>query len=170
MLRHLLPVLDHFELGINSARTSLVDGKIIAGFQLVYDQLSTTLSEEGLSRVEARGEAPFDPQTQECVSYIPSEEHPANTIVAETRRGYRLGGRILRAAQVVVSSGPPAPSGETGARAKTHPESAVEVADKPTAGEPKDTGPPKTACHRSQTPGMAPDRQTAKQTQEEQQA
>ena len=46
----------------------------------------------------------------ESVAMIPSGAHPRDTVVEETRRGYTLGGRLLRAAQVVVSSGPAADS------------------------------------------------------------
>jgi molecular chaperone GrpE (heat shock protein) len=43
----------------------------------------------------------------EAVTTVPSEEYPAGAILAETRRGYRLGHRVLRHAQLVVSRGPP---------------------------------------------------------------
>ena len=54
----------------------------------------------------------FDPNFHEAVTHVPSEEEPADTIIAVTRHGYKLGGQLLRASQVVVSSGPsekPAP-------------------------------------------------------------
>ena len=35
-----------------------------------------------------------------------SEEHPENIIIEETRKGYRLGSYVLRASQVIVSTGP----------------------------------------------------------------
>jgi len=142
LLSRLLPVLDHFELGLNSAHINRMDGQIVAGFQFVYDQLSAVLTEEGLSRIEARERSAFDPHTHECVSHVTSEEHPENMIVAETRRGYRLGRKVLRAAQVVVSSGPRAPAGGDGSGAKTKPESADNSPDKGPTGEAANTGPP----------------------------
>lgn len=109
LLRGLLPVVDHFELGLRKATLHHAESAVMAGFQLVYDQMIGALREAGLTPVDAEGQV-FDPQRHEAVSHVPSEEFPVDTIITQTRRGYRLGNRLLRAAQVVVSSGPQAPS------------------------------------------------------------
>jgi hypothetical protein len=36
---------------------------------------------------------------------MPSEKSPENTVIGEIRKGYMLGGRLLRPARVVISSG-----------------------------------------------------------------
>ena len=59
---------------------------------------------------EAPGE-PFDPHVHEALSHQPSEQ-PEGVIAAVWQRGYRLGDRIVRAARVVVSSGPARAEGE----------------------------------------------------------
>jgi molecular chaperone GrpE len=41
----------------------------------------------------------------EAISHQPSD-HPEGAISAVWQRGYRLGDRVVRAARVVVSSGP----------------------------------------------------------------
>ena len=51
----------------------------------------------------------FDPNFHEAITHVPSDEHPADTVVTETRRGYLLGDKLLRASQVIVSSGPAVP-------------------------------------------------------------
>jgi molecular chaperone GrpE len=64
--------------------------------------------------ISAEGQI-FDPNFHEAITNIPSDEHPADTVVTETRRSYLLGDKLLRAAQVIVSSGPavpPPPSAE----------------------------------------------------------
>ena len=107
LLEELLPVLDHFEMGMETARTQKVEPSVLEGFKLVYDQLLGVLLKSGLEPIDAM-DTDFDPHRHECISHLPSEHVPADRVIAQTRRGYRLGDYILRAAQVVVSSGPPA--------------------------------------------------------------
>ncbi len=101
----LLTVLDHFELGLKNAEDLNVAPEVIKGFALVNDQLKSVLGKYGLSPVNA--EEAFDPNLHEAISYVASPEVPADHILAMTRRGYKLGERLLRPAQVVVSQGPP---------------------------------------------------------------
>ena len=68
-------------------------------------QLADLLHRRGLEEIEAEPGEPFDPHVHEALSHQPSE-HPEGTIAAVWQRGYRLGDRIVRAARVVVSSGP----------------------------------------------------------------
>ena len=67
------------------------------GFQLVYDQLLRALGKFKLTPVDAEGKE-FDPHLHEAITYMPSEVHPAESVIAQTRRGYELGSRLLRAA------------------------------------------------------------------------
>ena len=101
----LLPVLDNFELGLRTSATLHAAPAVRDGFQMVFDQLQAVLRKVGVIPFEASG--PFDPHLHEAVTHAPSAEHPADTIVTQLRRGYRLGDKLLRPAQVVVSSGPP---------------------------------------------------------------
>ncbi len=109
LIRELLPVLDHFEIGMKTAVEHGVDEAVRQGFQLVYDQLTGALAKFGLEPVDAAGQ-PFDAHAHEAVTQMPSVEIPAGTVTQQVRRGYRLGGRLLRPAQVIVSSGPPEPT------------------------------------------------------------
>lgn len=111
ILQEILPVMDHFEMGMNTAVQHETESSVVEGFQLVYDQLQGVLRRFEVEAVDAEG-APFDPHLHEAMTYIPSEEHPAETVIAQTRRGYTHAGRLLRAAQVVVSSGPSEPEAE----------------------------------------------------------
>jgi molecular chaperone GrpE len=111
IVEQLLPVLDTFELGMANAEQSEADSSMVEGFQLVYQQTLATLKKFGLEPLHAEGE-PFDPHHHEAITHLPSPDVPADHVMTQTRRGYRLGDRLLRAAQVVVSSGsPPAEEG-----------------------------------------------------------
>lgn len=108
LICELLPVLDHFELGLKTAQDRPTESAVRDGFRMVHEQLMGVLKRAGLQAVDAH-ESVFDPHLHEAVSQVPSAEHPADAIVAQTRRGWRLGDKLLRPVQVVVSSGPGAP-------------------------------------------------------------
>jgi molecular chaperone GrpE len=108
LMTDLLPVLDHFELGLHNAGKTEAAAPLRSGFQLVYDQLLGVLRKYGLTPLDAAASA-FDPHLHEAVAHVPSDEYPTDAIVEQVRRGYRLGERLLRPVHVVVSSGPGAP-------------------------------------------------------------
>ena len=47
----------------------------------------------------------FDPNFHECVSYEESTEYPEDKVSKIIRTGYKLNGRLVRPATVVVSKG-----------------------------------------------------------------
>ena len=47
----------------------------------------------------------FDPNFQECVAHDPSDTVPENKVIRVMRSGYKIHGRLVRPASVVVSSG-----------------------------------------------------------------
>jgi len=99
----MLPVIDHFEMGLKSAETLQAYGSVTDGFRLVYNQLLGLLKKFNVTPIDAIGEI-FDPHHHEALTHMPSDQ-PAETVVEQVRKGYLLGGKLLRAAQVVVSSG-----------------------------------------------------------------
>ncbi len=111
LLLDLLPALDHFELGLRTAIAHKAEKSVVDGFQMVFDQMMDALKKNGLSPIDAEGHV-FDPHRHEAISHVPSEDHPAETIITQTRRGYLLGNKLLRAAQTVVSKGPAEKNGD----------------------------------------------------------
>ncbi|NCA82899.1 MAG: nucleotide exchange factor GrpE [Opitutae bacterium] len=107
LLLDLLPVLDHFELGLADSAKSGAPAAFTEGFQLVCNQFRAVLEKAGVQAIDAEGAA-FDPHLHEAITHLPSDAVPEGHVAAQTRRGYKLGDRLLRAAQVVVSSGPAA--------------------------------------------------------------
>ena len=105
LLLEVLPVLDHYELGLQTAEQHNADQAVVDGFKLVFDQFQNVLKKFNLSPIEAVGEA-FDPHKHEALTHMPSEEYAAEVCSNQVRRGYMFGDKLLRAAQVVVSSGP----------------------------------------------------------------
>ncbi len=104
----LLPVLDHMQLGLKAAaehKEHTAAGAIRDGMALIYDQILGVLTQFGLSVLDVAGR-PFDPQQCEAMAALPSESVPEGAVLDVVRAGYRLRGKLLRPAQVIVSSGP----------------------------------------------------------------
>ena len=106
----LLPVLDHLDLALEAAQAHGSEDVLVEGVQLVAEQMASVLNRFGVVAIDGQGHE-FDPNLHEAISSMPSAEAAENTIVQQTRRGYRLGDKLLRPAQVIVSSGPPVPGG-----------------------------------------------------------
>ena len=109
LMLELLPVIDHIQLAIKSAMDHKADAAFQEGLQLIADQLMNTLSKFGLEPFDS-DKQPFDPNLHEAINYLPSETEPEGIIITQSRQGYRFKNKILRPAQVVVSSGPPKPA------------------------------------------------------------
>jgi molecular chaperone GrpE len=112
----LLGVIDNLELGLRAAREHNADRSFVEGYELVLSELLGVLERAGLERIETVGRE-FDPNLHEAISHLPSPEHDEGIIMHEVRSGYRFTGRLLRAPQVTVSSGPPAAAPAAGSEA-----------------------------------------------------
>ena len=105
LMEEVLPVLDHMDMALEAAQKHDELGALTDGFRLVGEQLKSSLEKFGLTAIEAEGQ-PFDPNLHEAIAHVPSESAPEDVVTAQVRTGYKLGNRLLRAARVVVSSGP----------------------------------------------------------------
>ena len=77
---------------------------MIEGIILVRTQLLSVLQEEGLERIPVLGLA-YDPSVAEAVETRPVDEpEHDHVVVKELLRGYRLNGRVARAARVAVGA------------------------------------------------------------------
>jgi molecular chaperone GrpE len=96
--RVLVPIIDVLDT-VDRAREH---GELEDGFQTVADQLERVVAGLGLTKFGVPGE-PFDPNLHEALSHIgedPDVEVTTCKVVAKA--GYRIGDRVVRAAQVLV--------------------------------------------------------------------
>lgn len=103
LIRDLLPVVDNLERALSHAGEPTE--ALAQGVEMVLKQLSDVLAARGVEVIPSEG-APFDPNVHEALSQQPSDLHPADAVMTEWMRGYRIGDTVLRPAKVVVSSGP----------------------------------------------------------------
>lgn len=106
LVGELLPVLDNLERALDASEHH-EEAKVAEGVHMVKQQLAGLLARRGLEEITCKPGDEFDPHVHEALSHQPSDQ-PEGTVAAVWQRGYRLGDRVVRAAQVVVSSGPPA--------------------------------------------------------------
>ena len=105
VVESLLPVLDNMKLGLQAAENHPEAKDVTIGFKMVDEQLKKSLCEQGLEELVPDGEA-FDPNLHECIAQQPSDEIKEDHVLQTVRAGYRLNDRLIRAANVIVSSGP----------------------------------------------------------------
>ena len=72
--------------------------------QLVYDSFLKALKEHGAEPFDSVGKE-LDPEMMEAIATLPSDEVEEGKVSNEVKRGWTLKEKLLRAAQVVVSSG-----------------------------------------------------------------
>lgn len=105
IVRDLLPVLDNVDRAVASAEKNHDSALLLEGFKLVRQQLASLLQQHHCVVIPAEG-AEFDPQYHAAILQQPSADVPANHVTMVTQPGYQLHDRVVRPAQVIVSSGP----------------------------------------------------------------
>jgi molecular chaperone GrpE len=73
-----------------------------AGVELIHRQLGELLRKRGVTPIDALG-TDFDPHLHQAVAYEETPGAREGEVVAEMRKGYRLGERLLRPALVRVA-------------------------------------------------------------------
>jgi molecular chaperone GrpE len=114
----LLGVLDDFRRALQPASgekeegprrvESIPQGELAAidshlsGMKLIYDKLMNALIGRGVSQFDPIDQ-PFDPQFHDAVMQMPSEKEEG-TIIGVVSPGYKMNGKVIRHAKVIVAS------------------------------------------------------------------
>ncbi|MBL3588528.1 MAG: nucleotide exchange factor GrpE [gamma proteobacterium endosymbiont of Lamellibrachia anaximandri] len=108
----LLQVWDSLELGHQAAQEESADvEKLQEGTELTLRLLKTVMEKNGVEQVDPTGEI-FNPEFHQAMSMQERDDVEPNTVVAVVQKGYRLNGRLIRPAMVMVSKVPSAPVDE----------------------------------------------------------
>lgn len=103
IVREILPAIDDLERAL---ATPAADEPAVAyrrGVELIHRQLLDVLRKRGVEPLQTIGKD-FDPNWHEAVAHDPAlDGRRDGEITAELRRGYRIGQRLLRPAQVKVA-------------------------------------------------------------------
>ena len=100
----LLPVVDSLEQGIETSQNATDIAALREGMAMTNKMLITTMEKQGLIQVHPHGEK-FNPEFHEAMSMIESTEIAEDHVITVFQKGYRLNGRLVRPARVIVSRG-----------------------------------------------------------------
>ena len=102
LIYEFLPILDNFEMALHHVKNTTEPKKIIEGIELIERQFHNILKKEGLEVIETKGKK-FNPHIHEAIMHEGTNKYPEDIIIEELRKGYILGGKVIRPAQVKVA-------------------------------------------------------------------
>lgn len=105
LVRDLLPVVDNLERALGAPQPAGDASGLLEGVKMVATQLTAALAQHQCERIDAEG-APFDPHFHQAIAQEPSDRYPAGVVTRAVQAGYKLHDRVIRPAQVFVSTGP----------------------------------------------------------------
>lgn len=101
VVRSLMPVLDTFDAAVDAEPKTDTEKQLYSGMLNTREQLLSALKEQGLEVIPTIDET-FDPEVHEPVG-APARDGDL-VVTQELRRGYRLNGKLLRAALVAIEA------------------------------------------------------------------
>lgn len=104
ILYEILPVIDNLEMALSHASDDVSEG-LVKGVQITLREFQRVIEKFGLIPIEAFGK-PFDPSVHHAMSQVVRPDVGDRTVVEEYRKGYMLGGKVLRPSLVAVSKRP----------------------------------------------------------------
>ena len=105
-LMPILKIFDVFELAIKASAKSDDIAAIRRGLDMVMTEFSKDIASFGVERIEDASGRDFDPTIHDAVMRSASDLFAEGKVIAQLNGGYRVSGRVIKAAQVIVSSGP----------------------------------------------------------------
>ena len=103
VIKDILPVLDDFERALQNMEKNGNEADL-QGVTLIYNKLKDTLKKKGLEEIEAMG-AEFNTDEHEALTMIPApEEDKKGKVLDVIQKGYKLNGKVIRFARVVVGN------------------------------------------------------------------
>ena len=105
LLNDLMTVVDNLGRAIGAAEQSEGQVGLLDGVKMVTSQLMGALEKHHCTEIQADGQ-PFDPNLHEAIAQQPSDEYAVGIVMMTTQAGFQLNDRVVRPAQVIVSTGP----------------------------------------------------------------
>lgn len=102
-LEGVISALDDLDLAFQNIPDEL-DGQLVGwveGFRLVQRKLHKILDDQNVMFIDTAGE--FNPNFHEAISYEDVADKSEGQIIAEVRKGYQIGNRVIRPALVRVA-------------------------------------------------------------------
>src|SRR5512139_3298619 len=98
----LLPVVDDFERSMEHIDDIESSKSIKDGIKLVYEKLLKLLSEQGVKKLQTKGE-PFNVDYHDALMQRKDDSVPSHTVLEEVESSYLYRDKVIRHAKVIVS-------------------------------------------------------------------
>lgn len=121
LMRDIIEVRENFERALNAGAAKNDYVSFYDGMKLIFNKLDENLQKNGLESFADAGDV-FDPEIHDALMKAPNEEFGDDMVCEIFEKGYRLRGRVIKHARVVVSSGPAVEQAEQADRAAEQPE------------------------------------------------
>lgn len=105
LIEDLLPVIDNFGMGMQASEQDS-GSMIYMGMSMVQKQLDDFLASQGVQEVALSPGDVFDPNQHDAMTQEESDEFEDGQIIRIMRKGYKMGERLVRPANVVVAQAP----------------------------------------------------------------
>lgn len=103
VIEDILPIMDNFALAAKHIPKEFEGNNWTIGIQAIEKQLEQTMSANGVEKIDSEGKV-FDPSIHEAIGEISDNKYKNNEIVKEEAAGYKLNGKLLRPAKVIVNN------------------------------------------------------------------
>lgn len=102
LLKEILPVVDDFERAIINNKEVKEAKTIKEGFELIYNKLYKTLTNQNLKPMDALHKE-FDPDIHEAITKVPAPKKKLKgKIIDVIEKGYTINDKVIRFAKVVI--------------------------------------------------------------------
>jgi molecular chaperone GrpE len=98
----LLPIVDDFERSMEHIDDIDNNTAVKEGIKLVYEKLLKLLNEQGVKKMQAKGE-PFNVDFHDALMQRKDDSVPSHTVLEEVESGYLYRDKVIRHAKVIVS-------------------------------------------------------------------
>lgn len=102
LLEQLVPVIEHFHQGLKYIPEEHAKADWMIGFQQIKKKMDEFMDINGLERLKTVGEQ-FDPKIHEAVTNRKDKSAKSGTILEEMMGGYKLKGKLIIPARVIVA-------------------------------------------------------------------
>ncbi len=102
ILERNISIYDVFEQAMISVRAGQDLKSIKVGLEMIYNEFSKMLKEEGVEKIECLNKK-FDHNVCEALDQVETDEVEDGTVLAVYQNGYKLNGKLMRPARVKVA-------------------------------------------------------------------
>lgn len=101
LILEILPIYEALSLAASQVPENLKDSEWTKGVIQIKIQLENLLKKKGLEEIKSIGEK-FNPEIHEAVEMVESSDKSEGEILEEAQKGYKMNGKVIKAAKVKV--------------------------------------------------------------------